>query len=82
MNVSTLWAADNPIQDIVPTHCYGCGSLNELGLHLKSFWDGRRMRGSWMPKSYYKAGPDILYGGTIAGLIDCMCGVTTTAALI
>lgn len=39
-------AADTPIQDIVPTHCYGCRSLNEHGLHLKSFWDDRRMRGS------------------------------------
>ena len=32
------------IQECYPdelNHCYGCGQLNEHGLQLKSFWDGK-----------------------------------------
>jgi hypothetical protein len=28
------------LQDILKTHCFGCGSLNERGLWIKSHWDG------------------------------------------
>jgi len=31
-------------QDYYPhelSHCYGCGRLNEHGLQIKSYWDGK-----------------------------------------
>ncbi len=36
---------DKAFQDYYPdevSHCYGCGRLNEQGLQIKSYWDGRR----------------------------------------
>ena len=34
---------EKSFQDYYPpdlSHCYGCGNLNEMGLHIKSYWDG------------------------------------------
>ncbi len=52
--------------------CWGCGSGNEHGLHLKSFWDGDESVSVFLPSRNHKAGPDeYLNGGIIATIIDC-----------
>ncbi|RPI14378.1 MAG: PaaI family thioesterase [Ignavibacteriae bacterium] len=70
------------VQDFYPeelSHCYGCGSLNEHGHQIKSFWDGEETVAHFTPKEYHIAIPGFVYGGLIASLIDCHG--TGTAAL-
>lgn len=52
-------------------HCYGCGTLNEYGHHIQSYWDGDESVCHFMPKPYHIAIPGYVYGGLLASLIDC-----------
>lgn len=61
-------------------HCYGCGPLNEHGLHIRSFWDGEDSVAEFSPKEYHLAFPGYVYGGLIASLIDCHSIGTAAAA--
>jgi len=64
----------NAVQDSYPpdfSHCYGCGSQNESGLQIKSFWDGDETVCRFDPKPYHIAVPGFVYGGLLASLIDC-----------
>ena len=63
----------NAIQDQLPgNNCYGCGSSNDHGLQIKSYWEGDESVCRYMPKPEQCAGPpQFVYGGTIASLIDC-----------
>lgn len=70
-------------QDYYPddlSHCYGCGRLNEQGLHLKSYWDGDETVATYLPRPYHSAIPGFVYGGLIASLIDCHGTGTASAA--
>ncbi|HID86631.1 MAG TPA: PaaI family thioesterase [Anaerolineae bacterium] len=70
-------------QDYYPdelSYCYGCGRLNEHGLHLKSYWDGEETVATFLPKPYHIAIPGYVYGGLIASIIDCHCTGTAAAA--
>ncbi|HQN66787.1 MAG TPA: PaaI family thioesterase [Smithellaceae bacterium] len=70
-------------QDYYPddlSHCYGCGSLNEKGLQIKSFWDGEESVCTYTPRDYHTAIPGFVYGGVIASLIDCHSTGTASAA--
>ncbi|MGD8412668.1 MAG: PaaI family thioesterase [Candidatus Latescibacterota bacterium] len=61
-------------QDYYPddvAHCYGCGTLNEHGHHIKSYWDGEETVCVFEPQPYHTAVPGYVYGGLIASLIDC-----------
>lgn len=65
---------NNAIQDTYPNdvaHCYGCGRLNEHGLHIRSAWDGDDTIAVLTPRPYHTAIPGYVYGGLIASLIDC-----------
>jgi acyl-coenzyme A thioesterase PaaI-like protein len=62
------------------SHCYGCGRLNENGLHIQSYWDGEESVCRFQPKPYHIAIPGYVYGGLIASLIDCHCTGTAAAA--
>ncbi len=69
-------------QDYYPedfSHCYGCGSLNNHGLKIKSHWDGDESVARFLPEDYHVAVPGFVYGGLIASLVDCH-GVGTAAA--
>jgi acyl-coenzyme A thioesterase PaaI-like protein len=69
-------------QDYYPdhmAHCYGCGSLNEHGHQIKSYWDGEESVCYFDPKPYHTAIPGYVYGGLLASLIDCH-GTGTAAA--
>jgi uncharacterized protein (TIGR00369 family) len=62
------------IQDLYPddlAHCYGCGRLNEHGLHVRSTWDGDETVATLMPQPYHTAIPGYVYGGLLASLVDC-----------
>ena len=62
-------------------HCWGCGSFNEHGLQIKSYWSGNEAVCTWKPKDYHTAGSQhILNGGIIATIIDCHCTCTAIAA--
>jgi uncharacterized protein (TIGR00369 family) len=65
---------EEAFQDSYPddlSHCYGCGRLNEHGLHIRSFWDGDETVCRLRPRPYHTAVPGYVYGGLIASLIDC-----------
>jgi acyl-coenzyme A thioesterase PaaI-like protein len=71
-------------QDYYPDHfarCYGCGRLNDHGLHIRSFWHGEEAICTFEPKPYHTAMPGYVYGGLIASLIDCHGNGTAAAAL-
>jgi tRNA-Thr(GGU) m(6)t(6)A37 methyltransferase TsaA len=62
------------IQDSYPddlAHCYGCGRLNEHGLHVRSVWDGGETVAILTPRPYHTAIPGYVYGGLIGSLVDC-----------
>ncbi len=60
--------------------CYGCGRLNEHGLHIKSYWlDDKQSVCRFTPQAYHMAMPGYVYGGLIASLVDCH-GTGTAAA--
>ena len=59
--------------------CYGCGSRNEGGLHIKSFVSGDEVVAEFQPKPEHQAVPGVVYGGLIASLIDCH-GIAAGAA--
>jgi len=70
-------------QDYYPedvSQCYGCGRLNEQGLHIKSYWDGEESVCIYTPKPYHMAIPGFVYGGLIASIIDCHSTGTAAAA--
>ncbi|MFA4947364.1 MAG: PaaI family thioesterase [Candidatus Krumholzibacteriia bacterium] len=74
---------EKAFQDYYPDHfaqCYGCGRLNEHGLHVRSFWDGDEAVCTFEPKPYHTAIPGYVYGGLLASLVDCHCTGTASAA--
>ena len=76
--------SDKSFQDYYPdetAHCYGCGRLNEHGLHIQSFWDGEQAICTFTPRDYYTAIPGYVYGGLVASLIDCHSTGTAAAAM-
>jgi len=63
------------------SNCYGCGRLNEDGLHIKSYWNGDESICHYTPVAYYTGGfPGYVYGGLITSLIDCHSAATASAA--
>ena len=70
------------IQDLYPddlAHCYGCGRLNEAGLHIRTAWEGGEGLARFTPEAHHVAVPGYVYGGLLASLVDCH-GVGTAAA--
>jgi acyl-coenzyme A thioesterase PaaI-like protein len=66
--------SEKPVQDYYPddaAQCYGCGNMNDEGLHIQSFWDGEQTVCRLRPRPYHTAVPGFVYGGFIASLIDC-----------
>jgi acyl-coenzyme A thioesterase PaaI-like protein len=68
-------------QDLIPhNHCWGCGTLNPRGLHLKTVNEGDDAVSRLVPGPDFMAGPtDVLYGGLIAAVFDCHCVCTAIA---
>ena len=71
-------------QDYYPenvAHCYGCGSLNNHGYKIKTFWDGDETVTHFQPQPYHTAIPGYVYGGLLASIIDCHSTGTAAAAM-
>ena len=71
------------LQDLYPddySHCYGCGRLNEHGLHVRSEWADGEAVARFTPAAEHIAMPGYVYGGLIASLIDCHAMATAAAA--
>src|SRR5699024_12278157 len=51
--------------------CYGCGRLNQEGLHLRTGWHGDETVTIYSPRKEHTAIPGCVYGGLLASLIDC-----------
>lgn len=51
--------------------CYGCGRLNESGLHVRTGWDGDKTVAYFEPWEDHIAIPGFVYGGLIASVVDC-----------
>ena len=62
------------------SHCYGCGSANDHGLHIRSFWDGDESVCVFEPRDYHTSFPGFVYGGLIASVVDCHSTGTAAAA--
>jgi acyl-coenzyme A thioesterase PaaI-like protein len=71
------------IQDSIPAHhCYGCGTLNPRGLHIKSYLEGEEAVCRFQPWPEHMAGPtDVVFGGILAAVIDCHTLCTVIADL-
>ena len=77
---------DSPaIQDFYPedaAYCYGCGRLNDAGLHVRSRWDGDETVAHFTPAAHHTAILGSVYGGLVASLLDCHgTGSASAAAL-
>ncbi|MEO7938267.1 MAG: PaaI family thioesterase [Burkholderiaceae bacterium] len=59
------------LQDRLPVDCFGCGTLNAHGLYIKSRWEGEEFICVWKPRPEHIGFPGVVYGGTIASVIDC-----------
>ena len=59
------------LQDVLQVHCFGCGALNAHGLQIKSHWDGDELLCRWQPQPQHIGYPGVVYGGTIASVVDC-----------
>ena len=73
------------VQDFYPddfSHCYGCGRLNALGLHVRTVWDGDETVSRFTPRAEHMALPGFVYGGLIASLVDCHAMGTASAAAL
>ena len=71
-------------QDYYPDNfavCYGCGRLNDHGLHIKSYWKDDIAVCHFQPKPYHTAVQGYTYGGLLASLIDCHATGTAAAAM-
>lgn len=67
---------------IKDNHCYGCGSFNQQGLKIKSYWDGNNQGLClYHPKEYQCGGTvDVVNSGILVMVMDCHCGALTVAA--
>jgi acyl-coenzyme A thioesterase PaaI-like protein len=63
------------------SHCYGCGTQNEFGHQLKTYWDEDETVSYFTPKPEHTALPGFVYGGLLASLIDCHSTGTGAATL-
>lgn len=75
--------ATSAFQDLYPdhwSHCYGCGRLNEKGLHIRSLWDGDETVATVRPRPEHTALPGLVYGGLVASAIDCHSTGSAAAA--
>ena len=67
-------------QDHMPGNvCFGCGTENTDGLHIKSYWDGEESKCHWTSEDKYRGWPGLLNGGIMASLVDCHCMGTAMA---
>lgn len=77
---STPAEPGSALQDVFKVHCFGCGALNEQGLQIKSHQEGDELVCRWRAQPHHIGHPGIMYGGTIASVVDCHSMWTAMAA--
>lgn len=73
------------VQDLYPddvAHCYGCGRLNDEGLHIRTHWRNGEGVARFTPRPHHVAVPGYVYGGLLASLVDCHAVGTASAAFM
>lgn len=63
------------------SYCYGCGKLNDHGLHLESRIQDGIVVSVFTPEKWHTSVPGFVYGGLIASLIDCHAMAAASAAM-
>ena len=66
--------ATQAVQDLCHpaiAQCWCCGRDNPRGLRIKTHWDGEKGVCRFTPQPHHLGYDGLLYGGIIAGLIDC-----------
>ena len=51
-------------------YCFGCGTLNPIGLHLTFAWDGDRYSALWTPQREHQGWAGRAHGGLLALVLD------------
>jgi acyl-coenzyme A thioesterase PaaI-like protein len=83
MGATRVLVESPSFQAYMPEHaCFGCGSANEAGLKIKSYWDGTDALCHWQAGPRFAGWPASTCGGIIATLIDCHCIATAMATAI
>lgn len=71
-------------QETVDPHgvCFGCGTANPRGLHIKSYPDpdGIHVVATMNPEEWHCGWPGLVYGGYLAMIADCHCNWTAIYA--
>jgi len=50
--------------------CFACGEDNPIGLKLKPFYDGEKVRAEFTPGKYHQGWDNIVHGGILYTLLD------------
>lgn len=68
----TQYSFDLPVRALDDHNCFGCGSLNAAGLHLRFYQltDGEGAWAPWTPTSAYEGYNGMIHGGIICTLLD------------
>ncbi len=70
-------------QDFMPSEaCFGCGTKNQNGLHIRSYWEDDIATCVWQPQKHHEGWLGLTCGGIIASIIDCHCIATAMATAV
>jgi len=50
--------------------CFGCGKDNPIGVALSMYWDGNKVKASFIPKKEFAGFEGIIHGGIVCTLLD------------
>ncbi len=53
-----------------PRHCFGCGELNRIGLHLKPVYDGDKVNARFTPGLDHQGWHNVTHGGILYSVLD------------
>jgi acyl-coenzyme A thioesterase PaaI-like protein len=62
--------------------CFGCGSENPSGLHVRSFEDEQGLWAEWRPQPQHEAFAGAVNGGILGTLLDCHSNWTAAMHLM
>lgn len=68
----TLYHTENQVGPMGDHNCFGCGSVNPIGLHLTFYYvaEGDFTWASWTPTTDYEGYNGMIHGGIICTLLD------------
>lgn len=68
----TAYRKEHRVRALNDHNCFGCGTLNAIGLHLEFYRmeDGDSVWTEWVPTSAYEGYGGMIHGGIICTLLD------------